>query len=322
MAASNWHKIEKTKTVEQQDFQIGDCTIQISDVDRQIWKGITKADLITYYHEIAKYILPYLKDRPQSLHVKPVNANANGFYIKDMEGRQPSCANIFPDKRRHEAKGKRSQIDYLVCNNEATLLWMVNLGCIDINPWNSRIQSAENPDFIAIDLDPSPNYRNEFDLEKLVLTTIAAREFIDKMNLKAFAKTSGKTGMHFFIPCSGLNNKQVRYLAEVICSQICSLAPNVSTIINSINSRGQKVYVDPSQNDYADTLASVYSVRSYHVPTVSTPLEWKEINSKVNPHDFTIDTTLSRIKKKGDLFADVLNKKIAKHNNLILRRIG
>ena len=90
-----------------------------------------------------------------SLHIKPVNAGAPGFYIKDMEDRQPQCSKIFSDQRRHAVKGKRNKINYLVCNNEATLLWMINLGCIDINPWNSRISAPEHPDFIAIDLDPS-----------------------------------------------------------------------------------------------------------------------------------------------------------------------
>ena len=111
--------------------------------------------MITYYHRVSSYILPYLKDRPLSLHVKPLNAGAPGFYIKDMEGRQPECSRVFTDQRRHEVKGKRSTIDYLVCNNEATWLWMINLGCIDINPWNSRIKAPDFPDFIAIDLDPS-----------------------------------------------------------------------------------------------------------------------------------------------------------------------
>jgi bifunctional non-homologous end joining protein LigD len=237
-----------------------------------------------------------------------------------MEGREPSCASVFTDERRHEAKGKRSRIDYLVCNNEATLLWMVNLGCIDINPWNSRIMSPGCPDFIAIDLDPSATDGNEADRSMLLDTAIAAKEYCDKKQLKAFAKTSGKTGMHFFIPCSGFSNGEVRSFAEKICADIHELVPRLSTTENSISSRGNKLYIDPSQNDYADTLASVYSVRPAHLPLVSTPLDWKEINRKLNPYSFTMHNIQARIEKNGDLFAGLSENKWRSANNKILMR--
>ena len=321
LPGSNWLKIDKQKITDEQDFEIGDCTIKINDVEREIWKGVSKANLITYYHNVSKYILPYLKNRPQSLHVKPVNANVEGFYIKDMEGRGPDCAGIFEDQRRHETQGKRNQIDYLVCNNEATLLWMVNLGCIDINPWNSRISDPGKPDFIAVDLDPTTADDAKVDLKKLLDTAIAAKEYFDSLKIKAFAKTSGKTGMHFFVPCSGFTNKEVRMFAEYICLEIQTLVPDMATVANSIYSRAKKIYVDPSQNDYADTLAAVYSVRPYHIPTVSTPLEWEEINNQLVPSSFTIENTLKRILKKGDLFKGVLDQKNRNHNNSILRKM-
>jgi len=289
-------------------------------VGREIWKGISKADLITYYHHISKYILPYVKDRPLSLHVKPLNAIAPGFYIKDMEGHQPACAEIFTDQRRHPVQGKRSKIDYLVCNNEATLLWMINLGCIDINPWNSCISTPDMPDFIAIDLDPSDD-NPALAHPKLIETAMAVKEYCDRKHLIACVKTSGKTGMHFFLPCSGFNNKECRRLAERICSDIQAMAPHVSTTENSISSRGGKVYLDPSQNDYADTLASVYSVRPYHLATVSTPLEWKEVNAQLELSAFSIQNILTRISKKGDLFRNLLDKKVMNRNNRVLARL-
>jgi bifunctional non-homologous end joining protein LigD len=275
--------------------------------------------LITYYHQVSRYILPYLKDRPLSLHVKPLNAGAPGSYIKDMEGHQPECSQIFTDRRRHEVKGKREKIDYLVCNNEATLLWMINLGCVDINPWNSLIKSPGVPDFIAIDLDPSDDDR-EAARSKLIETAMAAKEYCDQKKMIAFVKTSGKTGMHFFIPCSGFSNKKCRTLAEQICSDIQAFVPGVSTIENSISSRGGKVYLDPSQNDYADTLASAYSVRPYHQPTVSAPLEWKEVNLNLDLSSFTIHNILSRIRKKGDPCADIFNSLVMIRNNRILSK--
>ena len=252
-----------------------------------------------------------------SLHVKPVNAGAPGFYIKDMEDRQPPCAKIFSDQRRHEVKGKRNKINYLVCNNEATLLWMINLGCIDINPWNSRISAPEQPDFIVIDLDPSDDDPVS-DSPKLIETAMACREYFNQKKLTAFVKTSGKTGIHFFVPCSGFDNKICRRLAEKICSDVQALVPGVSTTENSISSRGGKVYLDSSQNDYADTLASVYSVRPYRHPTVSTPLEWKELNKNLEISAFTMNLVISRLNKKGDLFSSLLDKKWMVKNDRVL----
>jgi bifunctional non-homologous end joining protein LigD len=321
MAASNWPAVEAQPQEEHDTIDIGGCSVDLYNVDREIWKGIPKARLIEYYHNIAPFILPYLKDRPESLHVKMTSAGGPGLYIKDMEGRQPECAEVFTDTRRHPAKGKRNQIDYLVCNNESTLLWMINLGCIDINPWNSRTGAPDNPDYVVIDLDPTVKDEKAGYMDKLLDTALAAKAWCDKHKVKAFAKTSGKTGMHFYIPCAGIDYPQAREIAERICAAIHDLVPESSTTENGISQRGDLVYIDPSQNDYADTLAAPYSVRPFHIPTVSTPLEWKEINRRLNPQAFTIDTTLARLKKKGDVFAGVLDKKVAAANFKVLSKI-
>ncbi len=311
---SHWRQLDQIEVYQRQDFDIGDCTIEITNVDRGIWKGITKADLITYYHQVAPYVLPYLQNRPQSLYVKPVNAGAPGFFIKDMEGRQPACADIFSDHRRHEKAGRKKRIDYLVCNNEATLLWMINLGCIDINPWNSRVPNVEQPDFIAIDLDPM-NDPAAPELQKLAEVAMTAKAYLDAVGLKAFAKTSGKTGLHFYIPCNGFNYQEGRAIARQICAQIHDWVPGLSTIAQNISQRGDRVFIDFNQNDYADTLAAPYSVRPYSSPCVSTPLEWKEINARLDPAVFRINTIVKRLHRKGDLFKELLAAKVSKANN-------
>jgi bifunctional non-homologous end joining protein LigD len=318
---SNWPTVEAQPMTDPDELTIGDCTVEAYAVDRRIWKGVTKARLLEYYHSVSSFILPYLRDRPQSLHLKLINAGGPGLYIKDMEGRQPECAEIFRDKRRHPQKGKHATIDYLVCNNEATLLWMVNLGCVEINPWNSRRASPENPDYLAIDLDPTNKNPAQTNLDRLLDTAIATKAWCDRHKIKAFAKTSGQTGMHFFIPVAGIDYSTARQYAERICAEIQTLTPDSATIETAIAHRHGKVYVDPSQNDYADTLAAAYSVRPFHIPTVSAPLEWKEINRKLDPLQFTIDTIHARLKRKGDLFADVTDKKIAVANRKILRKI-
>ena len=312
----NWNELEKLPVTSEEEFDIGDCKIQITNVEKEIWKDVTKAQLIEYYHMIAPMILPHLKDRPLSLHIKHKGVHAQGVYIKDMAGRQPDCAEIFTDRRRHAKKGKRDLIDYLVCNNEATLLYAVNLGCIDINPWMSTRQNPGQPDFINIDLDPKDD-----NFEKVIEVALATKEVLLKYKLISFIKTSGKTGIHIYLPVSGIDNAGARRYSELLGKEIHQLVPKISTIQISKDLRGNKVLIDPSQNDYADTLASAYSVRPYHIPTVSTPLEWKEVKKGLDPSKFTIQTIHGRIKKKGDLFIEVLDAKNRQHNYKILSRL-
>lgn len=316
MPGSNWPELEKILITSSEDFEIGDCTITLTNVEREIWPGITKASLIEYYHEVAPYLLPYLKDRPLSLHTKPYGWKAQGLYIKDMEGREPACASVFRDKRRHETAGKRRYIDYLVCNNEATLLYAVNLGCIDINPWMSRIENPAKPDFVNIDLDPSDD-----DFSKVIEVAKAAKQVLDNYRLKSFIKTSGKTGMHIYLPVKDIKNEQARVISQTLNKEIHLLVPDISTVTVSRNQRDNKVFIDFSQNDYADTLAAPYSVRPNASPTVSTPLDWKEVKRGLDPRDFTIHNILKRIEKKGDLFEEVLNEKWAVNNGKVLEKI-
>jgi bifunctional non-homologous end joining protein LigD len=314
-ADSNWPRILQKKIKSERDFEFGGHNVTINNIEQEIWRGITKARLITYYHGICRYILPQLKDRPLSLHIKQDGANAPGFYIKDMEGHEPGYLDIFSDQRRHKKKGKRDQIDYAVCNNEAALLYLINLGNIDLNPWSSRISSPQEPDFISIDLDPSDE-----DFGKVIRTARAAKKVFDQYKLQSLVKTSGKTGMHLFLPCQAFTYPQARTLAEKLCDVICQEVPDIATTDVTIEHRGTKLFVDPSQNDYADTLASAYSVRPYKHPTVSTPLEWKEVREKLDPGKFTMDTVPERLEKKGDLFENLLSDKWRAGNTKILKQ--
>jgi bifunctional non-homologous end joining protein LigD len=315
-ADSNWPKILGKRIESERDFDFGGHTVTISNIEQKLWHGITKARLITYYHSIGPYILPHLKDRPLSLHIKQDGAIAPGFYIKDMEGHQPDYLDIFSDQRRHKKKGKRDVIDYAVCNNEAALLYLVNLGNIDLNPWSSRISEPQQPDFISIDLDPSDD-----DFGKAIKTAQAAKSVFDKLKLASFVKTSGKTGIHLFLPCEGFDYPKARTIAGKICGMVAKEVPDIATTEVNIDHRGSKLFVDPSQNDYADTLACVYSVRPYKHPTVSTPLEWKELKGKLDPCKFTMDTTLERLEKEGDLWADLTNEMIKAANTKSLKKL-
>ena len=297
---SNWPTIMAEKITSRTTFDFDGNSVEITNIEKPLWKDFKKAHLLMYYHSICPFILPYLKDRPLSLHVKHNGPNAPGLYIKDMEGHEPSWAATFRTKRKNKKEGARKVIDYLVCQNEATLQYIVNLGCIDINPWTSRIQSPEQPDYIIIDLDPSDS-----DFAKVVECARAAKEFFDSQRIVAFPKTSGKTGMHLYLPCMDLDFQEARQIAIKICENIHSLVPSISTTEVRIEKRGDKLFLDPSQNDFADTVAAPYAVRPNKLPTVSAPLEWKEVNTKLDPARFTVTTILERLQKKGDLFSGV-----------------
>jgi bifunctional non-homologous end joining protein LigD len=310
---SNWRAIDREPVRNREQFQIGSCSITLHNVETKIWKSVTKAELIQYYHTVSEAILPHVQHRPQSLYVKLKGPHAPGLYIKDMEGRQPECAEIFSTVRKHKKADRRDVIDYLVCNNTATLLYIVDLGCIDINPWTSTVHNSLHPDFVIIDLDPSDS-----DFSKAVETARAANQFFGEHNLKAYAKTSGKTGIHLFVPCSAFTFPQARRIAENICDEIHRLVPAITTTEISVADRGSKLYLDPNQNDYADTVASAYSVRPFKMPLVSTPLEWKELTDSLSAAQFTMDNVLKRLEKKGDLFLPTLDKKTAIRNDRYL----
>jgi bifunctional non-homologous end joining protein LigD len=324
-SGSNWKLVDE----EQQDadwtsFEMQHCTVPVHKLDRELWKGVTKGELLLYYTEIADILLPHIKDRPQSLVLKLINAGASRVFIKDMENRQPECAEVFSDRRRVKKEGKRNIIDYLVCNNKETLVYLIDLGCVDINVWASRINTIEEPDYIWVDLDPTIPSGLKGDKMKLaeddgfknaVRVAKAAKQVLDKYKLKAFVKTSGQTGLHIYIPCSGFSFVATRQIATALAGEIHSKVPSISTVNESINSRGNKVYIDAGQNDYADTLAAPYSVRPYHQPIISTPLKWTELTNKLDRYAFTIESVKKRLKKYGDLFEAVMDPAIQANNN-------
>jgi bifunctional non-homologous end joining protein LigD len=317
MDESNWPEIESQPVTSSTVKKFGGKEVVLINPEKLLWKekGITKADLYSYYHSVYRYMSAHLKDRPLSLHVKHLAPMAKGLYIKDMEGRQPEWATIFPVQRKHSRRGKRDIIDYLVCNNEATLQYMVSLGAIDVNPWTSTTHSPEQPDFVIIDLDPTDD-----DFGKVIESARAAKEFFDRYKLVAFPKTSGKTGMHLYLPCQGFDFGQARGIAESICEEINLMAPSITTTNVTISERGDRLYLDPNQNDFADTVAAPYSVRPYKYPTVSTPLEWKEIKEGLDPLMFTFERVKERLRSKGDLFKGALSVVNRRRNRKVLAR--
>jgi bifunctional non-homologous end joining protein LigD len=306
---ATWKSVQPKLITSQEPVEVEGHKIVLTNIEKELWNGITKAHLITYYHSIAAYILPYLKDRPLALNISPDGPFKDSVFIRGLKGHYPHWASIYQTERKHKKPGKSNTIDWLVCNDIATLLYMINLDCIDIHPWSSRTMRPDYPDYISIDLDPSDK-----DFEKAIDTARTAKELFDQFRIKSFIKTSGKTGLHIFIPCCSIQFGEARTIAENICNAIHQQLPGITTMERSVSSRGNKLYVDPSQNDFSDRLAAAYCIRANKLPTVSTPLEWKEVRSNLHPRKFTIENIHKRLQKKGDLWKDLLSDKVRTGN--------
>lgn len=281
-------------------------SLALTNLHKLYWpdEKITKGDLINYYEAVAPLILPYLKDRPLSLKRNPNGILDKGFYHKDAGDIAPAwmkTANI-----HSESTGKT--VHYLVCNNVKSLLFIANLGCIEMNPWNSTVQKLDAPDYLVMDLDPSD--KNTFD--EVIDTALVIKEILDKAGITGFCKTSGSTGLHIYIPCKKkYGYDEVREFAKLIATLAQEQLPETTTMERSLAKRKKyHVYIDYLQNSRGQTLASAYSARPKPGATVSAPLEWKEVKKGLQLSDFTIKTIHKRIQKKGDLFKGVLGKAI------------
>lgn len=284
--------------------KIGGRQLKVTNQDKIYWpeEGITKGQVLAYYQSIYKYISPYLKDRPQSLLRSPNGIRDGGFFHKDAGDLAPSWMKTV--KINSEAAGKK--IDYLICNEKAGLAFMNNLGCIEINPWNSRIGSINKPDYMIMDIDPSDN--NTF--EQVIDTALVIKSLLDKAGAKAYCKTSGSTGIHIYIPLGAqYTYTQIRSFAKGLARLTQEQLPETTTIERPLNKRKGRIYIDYLQNRRGQTLAAAYSLRPRPGATVSAPLEWKEVKRGLKLSTFTMHNILARIEKKGDLFKGVLTGK-------------
>lgn len=266
--------------------------------------GLTKGDVVEYYISMANYILPHLKGRPESLLRNPNGIHEKGFFHKDAAENVPPYVN----KVIVHSESNDKEIDYIVCDNLATLVYMNNLGCIEINPWPATVKNLENPDYLIIDIDPSE--KNTFD--QVVEVALVVKDILDKAGAPAFCKTSGATGLHVYVPVGKKYSfEQVKDFALIISTMVQERLKEFTTLERSLSKRSnKKIYMDYLQNRRGQTLASVYSVRPRDGATVSTPLLWKEVKKGLSPKQFTIYNIKERVDKMGDLFLGVLGKGI------------
>ena len=290
---------EKEQTVKVEGEEL-----KFTNVDKLYWKKekIRKGDMINYYHRITPYILPYMKDRPQSMNRHPDGAGGMSFYQKDVTGKVPPWIETYDYLSESDGENKK----FLVCTNEASLLYMANLGCIEMNPWHSRIQKADNPDYCVIDLDPE-----QISFEKVIECANVIKKVLDQLDIPSYCKTSGSTGLHIYIPLGAkYDYDQSRQLAELVVTIVHDEIPAYTSLERNPKKRQRKIYLDYLQNRTIQTLAAPYSLRPKEKATVSTPLDWAEVKKGLSPGNFTIDNIFDRLKETGDLFKPVLGKGI------------
>ncbi|GGW42376.1 DNA ligase D [Arenibacter certesii] len=300
--------IEKQKVSSSQysgeDLHIDGHSVSITNLDKIYWpeSGITKYDLIDYYLSVSDIIIPHLKDRPQSLHRHPNGIDGDDFYQKDNE-----YAPEWVETIRLFSKSSKRDIDYLLCQNTASLIYMANLGCIEINPWNSKVGKLDYPDYGVIDLDPPEGI--PFSL--VIKVALEFKKILDAADITGYCKTSGSKGLHIFLPMGAKYlYEEVRNFIKLLCYLVQMNIPEIATMERLIKNRDGKIYLDYLQNRRGQTIASVYSVRPVKSAQVSAPLDWEELSDNINPANFTLKNIPARIQKVGDFFEPLLSTSI------------
>lgn len=278
--------------------------LKFTNLSKIFWPktGESKRDMLNYYYQIAPFILPYLKDRPQTLNRFPNGIEGKSFYQKDVTGKVPEWIETHSYYSEADAREKH----FLVCTNEASLLYMAGLGCIEMNPWSSRTASPDHPDWCIIDLDPD---KNSFD--QVIDTARVGKEVLDEMRVPCFCKTSGSTGLHIYIPLGAkYTYEDSKEFGRAIAREMHSRIPDFTSIERLTSNRKGKIYIDFLQNRPQATVAGPYSLRPRPGAPVSMPLSWDEVKRGLKITDFNIRNAVSRVRETGDLFSGVLGKGI------------
>jgi bifunctional non-homologous end joining protein LigD len=274
--------------------------LKFTNLDKVLFPkdGWKKRDLLAYYDQAAEWLLPHLKDRPLSMKRYP-NGIAEDFFFQKNATHFPEWLRCEPIQEHHPPKLNH----YPIADNKASLLYLVNLGCIDQNPWMSRVGNLEHPDWMLLDLDPV-----EADFDQIIEAALLVREVLADLGVKGYPKTTGGDGMHVYVPFEPVYTyDQVRSLAEIVAQLTLDRAPDLFTTPRSVEKRKKgRVYFDYLQIGIGKTISAPYVVRPYDGAPVATPLDWKEVKRGLRPHDFRLENAIERFRRVGDLFAPVL----------------
>lgn len=282
-------------------FQAGSHVVQLTNLDKVFWPelGSTKRDLLQYYADVSSALLPHLKDRAMVMKRYPNGIHGKCFFMKRTPAPKPEWLETC--EIMHKSK---NLIAFPMVQDLASLLWVVNLGCIDLNPWYARCDDVDRPDFLHFDLDPGEGAG----FDRVLRTALMVRDALTPLGMHPLAKTSGSRGIHLYVPIvRGPVQKEVWRFAKALAKQLEQLHPDLITAEYRIANRPKgRVLVDYNQNAWGRTLASVYSVRPTVRATVSTPVPWDEVEAGFEIEDFRMDNVPARVRKTGDLWKPLL----------------
>ena len=289
---------------ETQVRNIGGHDLKFTNLSKVFWPEhkLTKRDMLNYYYQVVPYMLPYMKDRPQTLNRFPNGIHGKSFYQKDVTGKVPSWIQTHQYYSEADAREK----NFLVCTSEESLLYIASLGCIEINPWSSRTQKPDHPDWCIIDLDPD---KNTFD--QVIEAARVTKEVLDSIGVPSYCKTSGSTGLHIYIPLGAeYTYEESKEFGRAVAKKIHQQIPDFTSIERLTANRKGRMYIDFLQNRPQATVAGPYSLRPKPSAPVSMPLHWDEVKRGLKMTDFTLLNAIDRLKETGDLFEGVLGKGI------------
>jgi bifunctional non-homologous end joining protein LigD len=286
----------------------GKRVLRLSNLDKPFWpeEGITKGDLLAFCRDVAPVVVPHLKDRPFTMKRYPDGWRGKHFFQKDAPRGMPDwIPTVEIEVSTREKPRQRRKIQAPLVNDELALLWMVNMGCIDLNTWYSRVDKLDRPDWVLFDLDPS----DDVGFTETVQVALLVKQALDALGLESFCKTSGADGIHVLVPIARRHTyEDTRQFAEIVAGALASTHRGLVTT-EWTKAKRKGVLIDANQNGEGKTIASVYSVRPKEGAPVSTPLRWNEVNESLDPSAFTMDVVRKRVEEHGDLFAGVLNTK-------------
>ena len=285
------------------ELRFGARTVTLTNLDKPFWpSGITKRDLLQYYADLSAVILPYLENRAMVMKRYPNGANGSFFFQKHAPSPRPewisTCDIMHPSA---------NLVDFPVIGDLPSLLWVVNLGCIDLNPWYATCEDVDRPDTLNFDLDPTSGAG----FRQVLEAALAVREALAALKIPCYAKTTGSRGIHVYVPIArGPLQKQVWTFAKSLARSLAEQHPALLTAEYRVAKRPEKrVLVDYNQNAWGRTLASAYSVRPKPRAPVSAPVSWDEIQRGIAIDDFRLDNMRARVDRVGDLFRPLLLQK-------------
>jgi len=283
---------------------IGKKEVRVTNLRKVFWPGLglTKGDLLQYYADVAAALLPHVRDRAMVMKRYPHGATGDFFFMKRAPSPRPSWIEICRIDHGHG-----NVIDFPMIQDDAALMWVINLGCIDLNQWYATCDDTDRPDYLHFDLDPGEGAT----FSQVIESALAVREALESLKMTVLAKTTGSKGMHLYVPIArGPDQKQVWTFAKALGTELAARHPKLMTSQYRRENRPHgRVLVDYNQNRWGSTLASIYSVRPRPEATVSTPVTWKEVERGIRIEDFTMMTVPARVAELGDLWKPLLQKR-------------